>query len=68
MRKVGIMGGTFDPIHNGHLTLAREALKQFELAEVLFMPCGVPYMKSARKVESGQVRAKMTALPIQGFR
>ena len=67
MRKVGIMGGTFDPIHNGHLTLAREALKQFELAEVLFMPCGVPYMKSSRKVESGQVRAKMTALAIQGI-
>lgn len=65
MRKVGIMGGTFNPIHNGHLMLAREALKQFELAEVLFMPCGVPYMKSDQEVESGQIRAKMTALAIQ---
>ncbi len=65
MRKAGIMGGTFNPIHNGHLILATEALKQFELEEVLFMPCGVPYMKVDQKVESGQIRAEMTALAIQ---
>lgn len=65
MRKIGIMGGTFNPIHNGHLTLAKEAFKQFHLDEVLFMPCGVPYMKSDQKVESGQIRAEMTALAIQ---
>ena len=65
MRKVGIMGGTFNPIHNGHLTLAKEAYKQFSLDEVLFMPCGSAYMKSNQMVESGQTRAKMTALAIQ---
>ncbi|MDE6388797.1 MAG: nicotinate-nucleotide adenylyltransferase [Lachnospiraceae bacterium] len=59
------MGGTFNPIHNGHLTLAKEAFKQFNLDEVLFMPCGVPYMKADQKVESGQIRAEMTALAIQ---
>lgn len=65
MRKTGIMGGTFNPIHNGHLMLAKEAYRQFDLDEVLFMPCGVPYMKADQKVESGQIRAEMTALAIQ---
>ena len=65
MRKVGIMGGTFNPIHNGHLTLAEEAFKQFSLDEVIFMPCGNAYMKADQKVESGQTRATMTALAIQ---
>ena len=64
MRKVGIMGGTFNPIHNGHLMLAKEALKQFLLDEVLFMPSGTSYMKADQKVESGQTRAEMTALAI----
>ena len=65
MRKVGIMGGTFNPIHSGHLMLAREALKQFSLDEVLFMPCGNAYMKADQNVESGQTRAEMTALAIK---
>lgn len=65
MRKTGIMGGTFNPIHNGHLMLAKEAYRQFNLDEVLFMPSGVPYMKAGQKVESGQIRAEMTALAIQ---
>lgn len=59
------MGGTFNPIHNGHLALARKAREQFALDEVLFMPCGEPYMKAAQEVEPGQVRADMTALAIQ---
>lgn len=65
MRKVGIMGGTFNPIHNGHLMLAEEAWRQFSLDQVLFMPSGTPYMKADQKVESGQIRAEMTALAIQ---
>ena len=65
LRKVGIMGGTFNPIHNGHLMLAEEAFKQFSLDEVLFMPSGTSYMKADQKVESGQTRAEMTALAIQ---
>ncbi|MCH5262353.1 MAG: nicotinate-nucleotide adenylyltransferase [Lachnospiraceae bacterium] len=59
------MGGTFNPIHNGHLTLAEEAFKQFSLDEVLFMPCGNAYMKADQKVESGQTRSEMTALAIK---
>lgn len=65
MKKVGIMGGTFNPIHNGHLMLATNALEQFALEEILFMPCGVPYMKEHQKVQPGKIRAEMTALAIQ---
>lgn len=65
MKKVGIMGGTFNPIHKGHLMLAKQAFEQYTLDEVLFMPCGVPYMKAGQNVEPGPIRAKMTALAIQ---
>ncbi len=65
MKKAGIMGGTFNPIHYGHLTLAKKAREQFALDEILFMPCGEPYMKAAKKVESARIRAEMTALAIQ---
>lgn len=65
MKKTGIMGGTFNPIHNGHLSLAQSALEQFALDEVLFMPCGVPYMKADQHVEDGEIRAEMTALAIK---
>lgn len=65
MKKTGIMGGTFNPIHNGHIMLAKSAFEQYELDKILFMPCGVPYMKSDQKVESGEIRAEMTALAIK---
>ncbi len=65
MKKTGIMGGTFNPIHNGHLELARKAKEQYALNEVLFIPCGEPYMKVAQKVTPGKIRAAMTALAIQ---
>lgn len=47
-RKVGIMGGTFDPIHIGHLILGEKAYEQFQLEEVLFMPAGNPPHKKKR--------------------
>ena len=45
MRRIGVMGGTFNPIHNGHLAIAQKAREQFALEKVLFMPSGIPYMK-----------------------
>lgn len=49
MAKIGILGGTFDPIHNGHLRLGREAYEQFGLDAVWFMPTGNPPHKKIIK-------------------
>ena len=65
MRKVGIMGGTFDPIHIGHLIIAEKAREQFHLDEVLFMPSGTPYMKNIDEVLPGSIRSEMTKLAIE---
>ena len=65
MRKVGIMGGTFNPVHIGHLIIAEKAREQFHLDEVLFMPSGTPYMKNVDEVLPGQVRTEMTKLAIE---
>lgn len=50
--KIGIMGGTFDPIHNGHLMLGEYAYKQFSLDQIWFMPNGNPPHKSSETIES----------------
>ena len=46
VKKIGLMGGTFNPIHNGHLVTAEEARVQFDLDEVIFVPSGKPPHKS----------------------
>ena len=62
--KIGIMGGTFNPIHNGHLALARHAKEQLQLSKVLFIPTGKSYMKKSLPVLPGEVRLQMTSLAI----
>ncbi|MDE6320604.1 MAG: nicotinate (nicotinamide) nucleotide adenylyltransferase, partial [Lachnospiraceae bacterium] len=64
MRRIGIMGGTFNPIHNGHLAIAGKAREQFFLEKILFMPSGVPYTKDLREVLPVDIRCEMTALAI----
>lgn len=63
---IGIMGGTFNPIHNGHLALARAAMEQFPLDIVWFMPSGLPAHKSNAELTDGSHRFKMTELAIAG--
>lgn len=61
-RRIGIMGGTFDPIHYGHLRAADEAHAAFGLSEVVFMPTGQPPHKAGREVSSSEDRYIMTVL------
>ena len=61
-RRVGIMGGTFDPIHYGHLRAADDACAAFELSEVIFVPTGQPPHKSGQVVSSASQRYIMTVL------
>lgn len=61
-RKIGIMGGTFDPIHFGHLLAAEEACLALGLEEVIFVPTGDPYHKRGRNVSSAEDRYTMVLL------
>jgi nicotinate-nucleotide adenylyltransferase len=61
-RRVGIMGGTFDPIHHGHLVAASEVAAQFGLDEVVFVPTGEPWQKSDRQVSPAEHRYLMTVI------
>ena len=60
--RLGIMGGTFDPIHNGHLVAAEQAFDDLGLDLVVFMPAGRPAFKLDKKVTSGEDRYAMTLL------
>lgn len=66
MRKIGLMGGTFDPIHHGHLIAARIAQEACELDEVWFIPSYVPPLKSGAPAVSPEQRATMVRLAIEG--
>ncbi|HET6498912.1 MAG TPA: nicotinate-nucleotide adenylyltransferase [Coriobacteriia bacterium] len=60
--RLGIMGGTFDPVHFGHLVTAEEALSQFGLDKVVFMPAGKPALKSGASVTPAEDRYLMTVI------
>jgi nicotinate-nucleotide adenylyltransferase len=61
-QRVGIMGGTFDPIHHGHLVAASEVSALFELDEVIFVPTGSPWQKPSRQVSPAEHRYLMTVI------
>jgi nicotinate-nucleotide adenylyltransferase len=61
-RRVGIMGGTFDPIHHGHLVAASEVASLFGLDEVIFVPTGEPWQKAERTVSPAEHRYLMTVI------
>jgi nicotinate-nucleotide adenylyltransferase len=61
-RRVGVMGGTFDPIHHGHLVAASEVQGVFDLDEVVFVPTGAPWQKAQREVSPAEHRYLMTVI------
>ena len=62
MRRIGVMGGTFDPVHHGHLVAASEVAHDFTLDEVIFVPTGEPYQKDHRQVSPTEDRYLMTVI------
>jgi nicotinate-nucleotide adenylyltransferase len=60
--RLGVMGGTFDPIHHGHLVAASEVQALFGLDEVVFVPTGRPWQKDAREVSPAEDRYLMTVV------
>ncbi|MFH1577126.1 MAG: nicotinate-nucleotide adenylyltransferase [Candidatus Margulisiibacteriota bacterium] len=66
MKRIGIMGGTFNPIHKGHLALAQTAMREFVLNEVIFIPSGIPPHKVLGEVIDQEHRYNMVKLAIKG--
>jgi len=64
--KIGVIGGTFDPIHNGHMAVAGEARIQLALSEVLFIPAGQPWLKADREITPAEHRVEMVRLAMAG--
>jgi nicotinate-nucleotide adenylyltransferase len=66
MTNIGLIGGTFDPVHLGHLAIAEEARHQLGLAEVIFIPAGQPYFKALADISPAQHRVDMLKLALAG--
>lgn len=64
-KRIGILGGTFNPIHYGHLFMAEYAREACSLDKVLFIPTGVSYMKKAADILPGEERMRMLELSIE---
>jgi nicotinate-nucleotide adenylyltransferase len=66
MKRIGIIGGTFNPIHIGHLTIAQMVSEQLQLDKVFFVPSNLPPHKSSKSVASAKDRCHMRHLAIKG--
>ncbi len=64
--KIGILGGSFNPVHNAHLILAQNALERYELDRMLFIPCARPPHKDPGVLLPGRVRMEMLEAAIEG--
>jgi nicotinate-nucleotide adenylyltransferase len=66
LKKIGIYGGTFDPIHHAHLILARDALERLGLDEIIFVPAAISPLKKTAPVASGELRLAMLRAATKG--
>lgn len=67
MQKIGILGGSFNPIHNGHILLAKAAYDEYKLDRIIFIPSGVQYFKKNIKMPPGSNRLDMVNLAIEDY-
>jgi nicotinate-nucleotide adenylyltransferase len=63
---IGVIGGTFDPVHLGHLAIAEESRRELNLAEVIFVPAGHPYFKAQGLISPARHRLNMLKLALAG--
>ncbi len=68
MKRIGIMGGTFNPVHKGHLALAKAAQQEFALDQIIFIPSGNPPHKALGNVIDKNERYKMVKLAVKGLK
>ena len=61
---IGVLGGTFDPVHNGHLIVAEEVKTRLNLVEIIFVPAGQPWLKAAKPISPAEHRLQMLRLAI----
>lgn len=64
-RRIGIMGGTFNPIHNGHLIMAEQVMSQLGLDQIFFIPNNIPPHVDTKTAIAGEIRAKLIELAIK---
>ncbi len=64
---LGVLGGTFDPVHQGHILVAEEARVRLNLAEVLFVPAGWPWLKGDSPISAAEHRVQMVRLAIAAY-
>jgi nicotinate-nucleotide adenylyltransferase len=65
--KIGVLGGTFDPIHRGHLIVAEQGRLHLELERILFIPAGKPWQKKDRDIAPAVHRVEMVKLSINNY-
>jgi nicotinate-nucleotide adenylyltransferase len=66
LKKIGILGGTFDPVHNGHLILARDAFEQLNLDSLIFIPAAISPHKLQEQSAAPEIRLEMLRAAIEG--
>ncbi len=64
--RIGVFGGSFDPVHMGHLTIAQDAVEQLELDRLIFMPAAIPPHKQGHTLAEGRHRFEMLQLATEG--
>jgi nicotinate-nucleotide adenylyltransferase len=62
--KIGVLGGTFDPVHNGHLTVAEEIRTRLDVTEILLVPAGQPWLKMDTPISAAEHRVEMVRLAL----